>query len=296
MTSARDRYWVGFEPASDALRAVALQRGAVVAATEIRLATTDGSLSIEDLERLAHAMQRQGVPPSAAWVACPPERHVVAAVLELPPRESGAPIEALAGSELARDRRTGDVAIAAIDLPRAPRAKGPAAEYLAVGGGHDAILDLVKRCESVGIRIEAVDTPVTALARLAGQGVRLIAEVLNQTYRLHVCVHGRPAFSHVVSVRPGIACAVQLPEEVDRCAAYLAARGGDIDIESIILAGPGARDSRTIEAIRNEFNTAVDRWEGGRWAAPDSRIADPAFAQAAALSLWPQTDTGRVAA
>ncbi|MEM8756334.1 MAG: hypothetical protein AAGF47_00950 [Planctomycetota bacterium] len=297
MISRASHVAVGFEPASDAFRAVAVRGGRVVAAAEILAGADSRSggdggpspMPLSMFRRLRNSMQRQGIDAGARWIGLPPEPSLAAAVLDLPPRASGAPIESLAAAELARgaDRRAMEAAV--WEIPAGRRSGPGPVSYLAVGAATGGILEIVEAASRVGIELHAIDTPSTAIARVSGPGVRLAVELGSASLRIHLCHSGTPVFSHVRHLQDAVLPTDRLIDEIDRCATYIAGRGTRADVEGIVLSGPGARDGVLVDRVRREFDTAVSVWRGAGLASDDamqSLHADPAFAQAAGLALW----------
>ena len=288
------RTWVGLEPGVDALRAVAITRGEIVAAVEVPIAGGDATAASQAFARLAEGLQRQGVSGPVRVVAMPPESSIVSAVLELPPRSSGAPIEMLASAEIARGRTSGAVEVGAFDLPTSKRHGPTGSEYLIVGGEREAILGLLTASERAGLITEAIDTPITSAARVLGSGARMVVEACAASLRLHVCVDQMPRFCYVSHFPTGEHVESRLIEEIDRCAAYANSRFPDTPLQTVLLTGVASREPGLAEAVRREFNAPVAVWNATGW--PVGRAAlgivqDPAFAQACALATWGQSVT-----
>lgn len=282
--------WIGIDPASDAVRAVAVRGGAVLAMAEIPVSAPAEAPSTQVFSRLLESLQRQGVPRGAKCVAVPPERSMTSAVLELPPRASGAPIEQLAAAEIGKGLDGGAIEVGAFELPAQQRARTTGTEYLVVGGGRADIVQLITSLGHVGLEIEAVDTPTTAVARAIGTGVRVVAEVGASSLRVHVCEGTQPRFCYISQYTRDSQLDQRVIEELDRCAAYASGRFSDLPLNRVILTGPRARDPQVAAGVRREFDATVVVWSAeyesrGRHGA---RIEiDPAFAQAFALTSWP---------
>ncbi|MGP1272669.1 MAG: hypothetical protein ACTS22_04995 [Phycisphaerales bacterium] len=285
--------WVGIDPGADALRAVAVCGSVVQAVSEVPLSFDAGPHSPVAVARLAESLQRQGVGRDARAVIIPPELSIAAAVLELPPRSSGAPLEMLAATEIARGREGGAVEVGVFELPAPKRKSGGATEYLVVSGGREPILEVTAALEQVGIIVEAVDTPTTSLARGIGTGARVLAELGASSIRLHICEDDQPRFCYVSQFSRGELVEARLIEELDRCAAYASGRFSDLPLNRVILTGPLAREPGMAEAVRREFDATVVVWSGELAGRGAGVVLDPAYAQALALTTW--ADSRRVA-
>src|SRR5262249_26290258 len=99
-------------------------------------------------------------------VACVPDDKLVTAVLELPPRSSGAPLDQLARVELARVHKLepGSFELACWDLP-APARAGDATHMMAAACPHADADRLLGAIESAGLRVVALDIKPWALTR-----------------------------------------------------------------------------------------------------------------------------------
>lgn len=120
-----------------------------------------------DVAGLDDLLYRQGLRGRRVVLGLP-RGMLHSAVLELPPRVSGAPLEQIAHAELARMHRLdpGTLCAASWDLPQSRRAgAGSGTSVMAVGctyGDSEPVLDLF---EARGFVVEAADSPSWALAR-----------------------------------------------------------------------------------------------------------------------------------
>lgn len=122
----------------------------------------DGAI---DLARLGMWLQRSGLEGRRIALAAPQE-HLLMSLLELPPRESGAPVDELARQELARlhDCESQAMEAAAWDLPRSPRARA-GLRMMAAGCRHTAADELLEPFESNGWVIHRLDIEACSLLR-----------------------------------------------------------------------------------------------------------------------------------
>jgi len=125
-----------------------------------------------DVARLVGVLERRGFVGTDVSVVAPGDA-LVSAVLELPPRSSGAPIDLVARAELARmhELEEGTFAMGSWDLPHAARARAASeTAMLAIACPHergDALAELLWGC---GCELAAIDARSATLAR-ACEGV-----------------------------------------------------------------------------------------------------------------------------
>lgn len=135
-----------------------------------------------DFERLSEAMDRLGFVGRRVVLVAPSEKEMVS-VLELPPRNSGAPLDQIASSEFARERRleSGTFEMSWWELPEPPRAS-PGMRAMAIGLAHADVARLLEVVESVGFDPIAVDARAPALGRAvtraagAGEGINTVLD------------------------------------------------------------------------------------------------------------------------
>jgi len=125
----------------------------------------DGTLVAEDARQVRQLLGSRGLRGDAVVLALPAEM-VLTGILELPPRDSGAPIDRLAGQELAR-MHNGDpdsIEVACWDLP-APARAANTTFVMAVGCRHDDANGLMDLFEEQGLHVEALEVHACAVAR-----------------------------------------------------------------------------------------------------------------------------------
>ncbi len=119
-----------------------------------------------EVARLEDVLARQGFVGSDAVLAVPPDQ-LLTNILELPPHESGAPVDQIARIEIGRmhDRQPDSFEMASWLLPAPARARKGSAPTMVAACGHaeaDAYLDLFER---QGLNIMALDVEACAFAR-----------------------------------------------------------------------------------------------------------------------------------
>ena len=121
----------------------------------------------DELVQIRRMLQRNGMVGRRVVLAVPTDR-LHTAVLELPPRSSGAPLEQIATNELARMHGFAPESAETIcwDLPPSGRTK-EMTQVMALACRHDAADALLDAFESAGLCVEALDSRLTALARAA---------------------------------------------------------------------------------------------------------------------------------
>lgn len=124
---------------------------------------------VDDAEaaRIRAVMLRRGIEQTRVVVSVP-QGVSSAAVLELPPRSSGAPVDQLARVEMARLHRCGPDALEAVcwDVPLGFRG-GATATVMAVSCPTEKAMALVGSLEQAGLIVEGIDLECCALARAA---------------------------------------------------------------------------------------------------------------------------------
>lgn len=147
------------------------------------------------VHRLTEVLYRQGFAGTDLIVSVPSDRQL-SSLLELPPRDSGAPVEQLARMELARthERSPDSFAMECWDLPDTSRAARNTC-LMAVACEHEDAEQILDVFEQEGMTISALDVQSCALARAClanSESDGAMTAILNvdwQTVRL-VLVHG----------------------------------------------------------------------------------------------------------
>ena len=136
-----------------------------MAATVLPRAIPGDAPDPHDVDRLRGVLERQGFMGDHIVLAAP-RSGLFTAVLELPPRNSGAPIEQLARAELAQTHgcNPDEFEMAHWDVP-APTRAGNMTHIVATACLHDIATQWMDVFESAGLVVAALDVPACALAR-----------------------------------------------------------------------------------------------------------------------------------
>lgn len=162
------RPFIGVDIGRRYIKAAQMTNGRLSAWTCLNRTGEPGILAPQDVRRLVEAIRCGPFRGRSAVLAVGPEK-LLTGILELPPRSSGAPVDQLAMSELAR-RHGADVQsmeMSCWDLPSPARAANRT-YVMAVACAHadaDGLLDVV---EKAGLDVLAVETQATAVARACG--------------------------------------------------------------------------------------------------------------------------------
>lgn len=171
MRLAIGRSWspIGIDIGTRCVKAVQLSRTSkgwrVEAATLFAQQQLNAPLDGAVAHRIAGILERQGFRGQEIVVAAPVKKLEVG-MLELPPRTSGAPIEQIARTELARTVKAAPEALAMgmWDVP-APARAAAATHVMAVALRHEDANVLVDAFEGEGMNLRSLDIPAWALAR-----------------------------------------------------------------------------------------------------------------------------------
>ena len=160
---------IGVDVGDRQIKAVQLGRapdGWRVEASGVIPRTSEGPFVEPDEVRRLGDMFKQKAFKGTSIVLAAPREKLLTATLELPPRDSGAPIDTLARSELSRRVQCAPQSfeMACWDLP-APNRAGAGSPVMAVACLHDdadAVLDVF---EAGGLQVQRLDTHLSAVAR-----------------------------------------------------------------------------------------------------------------------------------
>lgn len=121
-----------------------------------------------EIRRIAETIRCGRFSGRQVVLAVPPER-LLTGILELPPRSSGAPVDQLAKSELARRHETTvqEIESCSWDLPSPARAANRT-YMMAVACAHRETEALIAACEGAGLQVQSIETQATAAARACG--------------------------------------------------------------------------------------------------------------------------------
>jgi len=140
----------------------------LMAAARMERANPAKPFGLEDATGLFGVLDRSGFEGRQVVIAAPREL-LMASVLELPPRSSGAPLEEIARLELARANKCDPASfeMAMWDLP-APGRGGDATSVMAVALSHDRADQVVRVFDQVGLEVVGIDARSCALMRACG--------------------------------------------------------------------------------------------------------------------------------
>lgn len=159
---------IGLDLGSHSVKAVQLagpESSTVLASMSVPRTTPRTPLTAVELQRVREVMDRRGFRGRDVVVAVP-SAQLMTAVLELPPRAPGVPIEQIALTEFARVHKAdpAGLTLSIWDLPASSRASK--AMYAQAVGAKSAELEAhIDLLESVGFNVVAVDDPYSAAAR-----------------------------------------------------------------------------------------------------------------------------------
>jgi Tfp pilus assembly PilM family ATPase len=168
---------IGLDLGEHEVRAVQLRRdrrspAPVIAAAAAFRRPGSGQPTAEQVASILHTLDRQGF-CGERFVLAMPQSKLLAAVLEVPPRTSGAPLDVICRNELARTHRLEPEQIESAwwELPAAPTMirEAEGAQALAVGCRQTDAEELIGAFDAVGAEVCAIDTRGPALARAAAQ-------------------------------------------------------------------------------------------------------------------------------
>ncbi len=171
--SLKRRSPIGIEVGARSIGAVQLDGSSsrvVAAAIVSRRPSADGKghFGPEEASRLESILYRQGF-AGEHIVLCVPDGKLMTAVLELPPRSSGAPVEQLARVELARTHKKDPASfeMACWDVPPPARAND-ATHLMAAACAHEDAIGFMDIFESAGFYVKRLDVKPWALTRACG--------------------------------------------------------------------------------------------------------------------------------
>lgn len=259
---------IGVDVGRRSVKAVQLARTRtgwrIAAAAVLPRLETEPLLSAKDAERLRDVLYRQGFRGSQVVLAAP-GNALHAEALELPPRDSDAPLEQIARSELARlgklDADSFEMAL--WDLPSPARSKGTT-HAMGVALRHtdaDAVLGVM---ESQGLQVTALDCSAWAMARACeSQAAAAITGVLDigwSSALLVLLYKGTVVYQRLVSETGLAALRTQVVSELEvdeEAAEYLMQRIGVLDKDP-----EGSADLVHVRAINTIVGRMIDAIAG----------------------------------
>lgn len=227
-----------------------------------------------EAERLAGVLRRQGFEGRSVVLGVPEER-LLRAVLELPPRASGAPVDELARAELARTFRIapGELESGCWDLPRRS-CREVSGDVMTVGYPHADATPLLDAFESAGLAVRGLDTRAFALARAcapaeADGGCTALVEIGPTRSTLAIVRGGVPIHERALEeaeldgLRSGVAQRLGVaPAEAERVLAGLGASPADDDPSAPAAGLVGALARRVAQQLQLSLTYLAARYEG----------------------------------
>ncbi|HED54912.1 MAG TPA: hypothetical protein ENJ00_12040 [Phycisphaerales bacterium] len=205
------------------------------------------------MTRLIHSFERQGVWVRDVVLGAPPD-ELSSAVLELPPRSSGAPIEQLARAELERDG-IGPMEVAVWDLPDGPRTR--AHEYLVVGLGYEISNGLIEPFRRLDIGVIAIEPAVSAIGRATGNGRRLVIDFGLNSARMYAYDDSQVLFLRTIQFDSKHVDIDRVFRGIDNNIEYLVGRFPALEDARILLVGENRALSGLAKLIESEYETSV---------------------------------------
>jgi len=169
-------------------------RRVVTASASFARVRPDGPIDLDEVKRLSRVLSRQGFVGRQLVLAAPSEQ-LMSAVVDMPPRESGAPYHLIAQQEFARlqSQEPGQFQVSWWDIPQPARSSST--KVMTVGCAHadtDPLLDVF---EAGGFDVSAMDSGLCAAVRAcreqlgSAQSVSAVLDLGWSSARLAI-VHG----------------------------------------------------------------------------------------------------------
>ena len=209
----------------------------------------------QDVERLIHALERQNIDGSRMTVAIPYDR-LLSAIVELPPRSSGAPIETLDRAELAKGI-DGQHEVHVWDLPPGRRAR--ASEYFAIGLPHIAANELLAPFLRNGVEVEALEPEASALMRITGANSRVVLVAGARTIGIYAYEASTTLFTRTIELSGETIDSDRIRSSLMGTVDYLAERFPLLEEASVIVLGDPAASDRLAASLQREYETVVER-------------------------------------
>lgn len=205
----RTRSMIGVDLAGRWMRAVQLSRGPgglrLEAAARVARRGETAPADAAEIARFAEVLERAGFEPAPVAVAAPREQ-TLAAVLELPPRSSGAPVDQIARLELARANRCPPESLESgmWDVP-APVRGGDVTHAAVVALPREHADAIASAFDAAGMEVGVIDARSRALARAArtlrpDDGALGVLDVGWSAATLVVVLAGVPVFERAMDM------------------------------------------------------------------------------------------------
>ncbi len=156
---------IGLDVGSQAIKAIQLAgsrgRPYVIAHAMIGRTQPGESISEDEVRRLARVLAQQGFRGRKVVLSVPSDR-LMTSMLDMPPRDSGAPYDVIAEREFSRLQRVdpGSFEYAWWEVPKPARASG--AKVMAVGCAHTDSVPVLDVFEKAGFDVVAMDSGLCA--------------------------------------------------------------------------------------------------------------------------------------
>jgi len=209
----------------------------------------------QDVERLLHALERQGIDARRISLAVPPDR-LASAIVELPPRSSGAPIETLAQAELTKGA-PGGLEVFIWDLPPGRRAR--ASEYFAIGLQHEAANELLLPFTQCGLDVDHLEPEATALQRITGQNNRVVFMAGARNIGIYAFDTSSTLFMRTIELAGESVESDRVHTSLVGTIDYLAERFPMLEEASVIVLGEPKASDRLSASLLLEYETTVVR-------------------------------------
>jgi len=160
---------IGLDVGSRCIKAVQLARGRggprILAAACIDRTGEQAALTPTEAAALRAVLSRQGFRGRSVVLGGPPSQ-LLTAVMELPPRSSGAPLDQIARVELARASNCppDSIELAWWELPAGTRAH-EGTHVFAIGLRHEDATAALESLEAAGFEVQSLDSAVLGIAR-----------------------------------------------------------------------------------------------------------------------------------
>lgn len=208
-----------------------------------------------DVERLVQAVERQGFAMRDVVLGAPSDR-LASAIIELPPRASGAPIETLAKAELGK-AVPGELEAFVWDLPPGRRAK--ASEYLAIGLPHALAHELLAPFTSAGLDVVAIEPESCALQRITGSNSRVVFDSGVRGVRVFAFEGQNTLFVRHIELASDTIDSDRVRTSLTGTIDYIAERFPAMEEASVIVLGDQRQGDRLSALLLREFETVVIR-------------------------------------
>jgi len=212
----------------------------------------------EALDRLLCAIERQGGSVAETIIAAPTD-EVLSLALELPPRDSGAPLEKIAHAELARAHDYPENALSSA-LRETGRGKNGQTLALGLGLTIENGEKIIATMESCGARVEQLLPPQGAYEQISshlGQPCSFFLDMGAKGVRSMVCERGTLVLERALPLESS-ADVDALSEEIEVTQGFLTHMRPGMDVDKIWLVGGAATRPGLAAALTKELESDVE--------------------------------------